>query len=164
MKKLIFLSGLLLLASSTLFAQQRDGARNNGTVTNPNRGMGTTDRPVNRDRTIDSRRTPDRTTDVSRRTTDRDRTDRNANDRNGKPLRKLLGGLHLSDDQKRATSQILKEAKENGTPKNEVLREINSILTPRQSEKFKKKIKRLHKNNPGSGTPNDNAEDTPVVL
>ncbi len=69
MKKLIFMSGLLLLASSKISAQQRDGSRNNRAGTNPNRGIRTMDRNVNHGATIDNCRVSDQTTDISRRST-----------------------------------------------------------------------------------------------
>ncbi len=59
-------------------------------------------------------------------------------------VRKLVGGLHLNKKQKRQLKHILKEARENGASKKQVLREINSILNPRQSKKFKKRLRRIY--------------------
>ncbi|NNE99797.1 MAG: hypothetical protein HKN25_12320 [Pyrinomonadaceae bacterium] len=155
MKKIIFLCVLLLIASSTaVLAQQRGGGspRGNRAGANPNRNVNTADRTIRRDRTMDA--------------SNRTRTGNEANRpdiqrRKPTKVRKLLSGLNLSKRQKHKTKQILKEAKENGTPKNEVLREINSILNPRQSKKFKKKIKRIYQNKHGDSgddnPPNDSA-------
>jgi len=158
MKKCIFWGALVLIAGNTaVFAQQTGGGnpRGNRVGTNQNRDVNRTNRPVRRDRS----------TDVSNRTRQREIENRPDIKRHKpKKITKLLSGLNLSELQKRKTNQILKEARENGTPKNEVLREINSILSPRQSEKFKKKIKRIYQNQNGGeggdGNPADGS-DTP---
>lgn len=142
MRKLIFLSALIMIgAAGSVFAQRGNTSR---PVTNPPANRNTDNaRTRSERRNTDERRTDRQRTDEKR--TDNQRTENRSETVRQPPARvgRLLRGLDLSDEQKAQTRQILKEAKENNTPGNEVLRSINSILTPEQSEIFKKKIKRI---------------------
>ncbi len=142
MKKFLFLSiFLLIIGCGSILAQRGNNPRGNRVGSPP-----TARTPKN----IRVRNT--NASEIQRRKNTVDRNNRpEIERRKPKKISKLLRGLNLSDRQKRKTKQILKEAKENGTPKNEVLREINSILNPRQSKKFKKKIKRIYQNQNGNG-------------
>jgi len=141
MKTSIFLSiALLIIGSSSIFAQQRGntsrGARVNTSQT----------RTVN----VSSSRTAsqdgrfirnDGTVANSNRIPPAQRPNHPPNKKT--KISKLLRGLELSDPQKRKINQIFKEARLNGSSPDEVLRQINSVLRPEQSEKFVNKIKRI---------------------
>ncbi len=136
MRKFILLSILLLIAGSiTMFAQRPGSSRGN-------RARPTATRNVNSSNRVQR-------SDTARRGSNQ-RGDSNSPDstRRRRPtkIKKLLRGLHLTDEQKAQTKEILKNAKENGTSKKQTLREINSILTPRQSNKFVHKVKRIYNN------------------
>ena len=146
MKTSIFLSiALLILGSSSIFAQQRGNPSRGTRVNNSQtRTVNTSSRTTSQD----GRFTRNDATVANR---DRTRPDQRPNHPANKKAKvsTLLRGLHLSDRQKRKVNQIFKDARENGTPVNEVLRNINAILGPRHSEKFVNKIKRIkNKNNP----------------
>ena len=160
MKRLVFLSAVVILVGgTTILAQQRGGSGGNRAGNNQTRNVSSSDRMMRRQQRRDRISQRGTTDTVNRPDIQR---------RKPKKIGKLLRGLNLSKRQKHKVGQILKEAKQNGTPKKQVLREINSVLNPRQSKKFKKKIKRIYsnKNGDGGGTDQnppmlDTTSDTP---
>lgn len=143
MKTSILLSGLLIaVGTSTIFAQQRGNPARQG------RSGATTARNINASQTVSQEARlarNDTATGNRERVPPAERPDNPPN--NKTKLSTLLRGLELSDMQKRKVNQIFQEARENGTPTTQVLREINSILRPNQSEKFINKIKRIQNQN-----------------
>jgi len=141
MRKFILLSILLLIAGSiTIFAQRRGSSRGNQARPGSTRNVNSSDRArrSNQNRSFDNQRVSNQR-GISNSPNDTRR-------RRPTKIKKLLSGLHLTAEQKAQTKEILKNAKENGTSKKQTLREINSILTPRQSNKFVHKIKRIYNN------------------
>ncbi len=146
MRKIIFLPiFLLIIGCSSILAQQRGNTPRQDRPSPP-----PTTRTTDNIRTRNDRiNTADRSSDM-KRTENRPATNENRNDaerRRPEVLGKLLSGLNLTDEQKSQTKQILKDAKENNTPRTEVLRQINGVLDERQSEKFKNHIERLKESN-----------------
>ena len=144
MKTSIFLSiSLLILGSGSIYAQQR-GSTSRGTTVRTAQAQ-----TVNASNRVSSQNnTISRTSGTAAEQGRSFPAQRTHNPPNKKTkVSKLLRGLELTDKQKRLTKQIFKDARENGTPVNEVLRQINSILRPEQSQKFVNKIKRINNQN-----------------